>query len=60
MLYSIITGIGVAVQTTQSYSSEAEQAGATIGSGLGIMLLLFIWGIGDLILGLFVFLTRAK
>lgn len=40
--------------------NDAERAGATIGAGLGMTFLLFIWGIGDLILGMFVLFTRRK
>lgn len=40
--------------------SGAEQAGAAIGIGIGPMLILSIWVIGDIILGLFVLFTRPK
>src|SRR3546814_19645707 len=40
--------------------NEDERAGATIGEGLGMTFHLFIWGFGDLILGLFVFFTRRN
>lgn len=40
--------------------SEAEQAGATIGTGIGVALLLVVWVIGDIILGLLVLFTRPK
>ena len=38
--------------------SGAEQAGAAIGTGIGAMLILGIWVVGDIILGLFVLFTR--
>jgi hypothetical protein len=38
----------------------AEQAGAAIGTGIGVALLLGIWVIGDIILGLFVLFTRPR
>jgi hypothetical protein len=38
----------------------AGQAGATIGTGIGVALLLGIWFIGDVILGLLVLFTRPK
>ena len=41
-------------------SNEAERAGAALGDGLGMTFLLFIWGVGDVILGLFVLFTRRK
>jgi hypothetical protein len=40
--------------------NDAERAGAAIGTGLGMTFLLFVWGVGDVILGLFVLLTRRK
>ena len=40
--------------------SEAFQVGAAIGTTLGTGFLLFIWGCGSVILGIFVFLTRGK
>ncbi len=40
--------------------SGAEQTGATIGTGIGVALLLGIWVIGDIILGLLVLFTRPK
>lgn len=40
--------------------SEAERAGATIGTGLGAAVLVGMWVFGDIILGLFVLFTRPK
>ena len=40
--------------------SEAEKAGGAVGAGLGAVLILSIWVIGDIILGLFVLFTRPK
>lgn len=40
--------------------NDAERAGAAIGTGLGMMFLLVVWGLGDVILGLFVLFTRRK
>ncbi len=52
---------GFAVNEVSSTAvNDAERAGAAIGTGLGITFLLFIWGFGDLILGLFVLFTRRK
>ena len=51
---------GVVSDVTKGASSGAEQAGAAIGGALGTGMLLFLWGIGDLILGLFVLFTRPK
>ncbi len=40
--------------------SGAEEAGAVIGTGLGVVMLMAIWVVGDIILGLFVLFTRPK
>lgn len=39
---------------------DAATAGATIGAGLAMGTLLFLWLVGDVILGLFVLFTRRK
>ncbi len=40
--------------------SDAEAAGAAIGTGIGGMILFIIWVFGDIILGIFALLTRPK
>jgi hypothetical protein len=40
--------------------NDAERAGAAIGAGIGMTFLLLIWGLGDVILGMFVLFTRRK
>jgi hypothetical protein len=40
--------------------SQAEQAGAAIGSTLGTGMVIMIWGLGAVILGIPVMLTRGK
>lgn len=59
MAYSIFVGMGAATEGMEAMS-EAEQAGAAIGTGLGAMMLISIWVFGDIILGLFVLFTRPK
>ena len=41
-------------------SSQAERTGTTIGSGFGIMFLLFVWIAGDVVLGFTMLLTKPK
>ncbi|WP_353612827.1 zinc ribbon domain-containing protein [Mangrovibacter phragmitis] len=55
----LIGGMNSASEGMQALSG-AEQAGAAIGTGIGAMLILGIWVIGDIILGLFVLFTRPK
>lgn len=60
MAWWLIVGMGAASETIQSASSSAEQAGAAIGTGIGAAMIIGLWGFGDIILGLFVILTRPK
>lgn len=55
----LVTALGNAGQHMSGLSG-AEHAGAAIGTGIGAMLILGIWVVGDIILGFFVLFTRAK
>ncbi|WP_105436505.1 hypothetical protein [Neorhizobium tomejilense] len=59
MAISLVSGFNAA---TKDYNglSGAEQAGAAIGTGLGVMMVITIWVIGAIILGMFVLFTRPK
>jgi len=59
MIYWLIGGTNAALDSQDSLSG-AELAGAQIGTGLGVAMILSIWVIGDIILGLFVLFTRPK
>lgn len=59
MLYSCATGMaGVNEQTATM--TESERAGAAIGTGLGLFMILGIWAAGALILGFAVMFTRGN
>jgi len=60
MLWWLIASLGGAADLIDSTQDEAEQAGAALGTGIGMLFILFVWGMGDLILGLGVLLTRGK
>ena len=60
MLIWVIGGIVSVGEISETAVNDAERAGAAIGATVGIGMLLFLWGIGDLILGLFVLFTRRK
>jgi hypothetical protein len=65
MLFLLVKGCAVASEgiTNAGLDSEypdAAAAGATIGAGLAMGSLLFMWLVGDVILGLFVLFTRRK
>ena len=60
MLIWVIGGIGVTNDAISSAKNSAEAAGAAVGSGLGMMMLLMLWCIGDIILAILLFLTRPK
>jgi len=59
MAWWLLGGIGSALEGVEAMS-EAEQAGAAIGTGIGAFLILAIWAFGDLILGLLVLFTRPR
>lgn len=40
--------------------SEAEKAGAAIGTGIGVTFILIVWAVGDIITGLLALMTRPK
>jgi hypothetical protein len=40
--------------------SDVEKVGSIIGTTIGVTLLLILWGVGDLILGILVLLTRGN
>jgi hypothetical protein len=60
MLIWLISSMGVVGNVYNSASSSAEQAGASIGAAIGMGFIVSIWGFGDIILGLFVLLTRGE
>ncbi len=55
----LVSGMMSASEGMQGLSG-AQQAGAAIGTGIGAVLILGIWVVGDIILGLFVLFTRPK
>ncbi|WP_226102650.1 zinc ribbon domain-containing protein [Dickeya oryzae] len=60
MIYSVFAGLSSSGQVINHATSELERAGATIGTGIGVMMLGSIWVIGDIVIGILVFLTRPK
>jgi hypothetical protein len=58
MLIWLVGGMG-AVSKMPTHS-DAERAGHAIGAALGFSAILGIWMMGDIILGLFVLLTRGN
>ena len=55
-----ISSEGIVNAGMDSDYPDAATAGATIGAGLAMGSLLFLWLVGDVILGLFVLFTRRK
>lgn len=65
MLFAFLKGCAISSESITNASMESEYAdaataGATIGAGLAMGTLLFLWLVGDVILGLFVLFTRRK
>jgi hypothetical protein len=50
---------GMTAVSSLSPSSDAERAGHIIGATIGFSMIIILWFIGDIILGLFVLLTRG-
>jgi hypothetical protein len=59
MLWWMIASVGTSTEGMEAMN-EAQKAGTAIGAGLGAMMIMTVWVIGDIILGLFVLFTRAK
>lgn len=59
MIWWLFAGTNGAMEMQQGMTG-AERAGAQIGTGIGIMMILTVWVIGDIILGLFVLFTRPS
>ena len=60
MLLWLWSYFGVIDDSMTSSVSEAEVAGTAIGGTIGTGILVTLWVFGDIILGLFVLLTRPK
>ena len=60
MLLWVITSMNAASDVTTKAVSEAEKAGAAIGTGIGMTFLMVIWAIGDIITGMLALMTRPK
>lgn len=60
MALFLFVGVGGLSEGAQKLQSDAEMAGYGIGAAIGIGGLIFLWVAGDIILGLFVLLTRGK
>lgn len=57
MLWSLIRGMSAL--SSMPVHSDAERAGQTLGSAIGLTWLLTMWTLGDIVLGIFVLLTRG-
>ncbi len=56
----LIGGMASASESISQTTNDAEQAGAVIGTGLGAMMIIFLWLAGAVILGIMTLLTRPK
>ncbi len=60
MLAMLVTGLDGAADKSGTLTSDAEQAGAAIGTAIGATLVIGIWVAGDIILGLIMLFTRPS
>jgi hypothetical protein len=59
MAFGLISGL-VNVGNSGMGTTEAERAGAAIGTALGVGMILWVWVLGAAILGLLVFFSRGQ
>ena len=60
MVLWLVSYWGNIARLSEGLTSNAEKAGTVIGATAGTGVLVFVWAAGDIILGLFVLLTRGK
>ena len=60
MVLWMIVEVGGATKQIAEAASTAEKVGISIGTRLGTSIMISIWVAGDVILGLFLFLSKAK
>lgn len=60
MAGALISGLNGASNHTAALHSEAERAGASIGTGLGVAFVLFLWVLGTIIFGFMMMFTRGR
>lgn len=60
MIIALFRGCAATSEIITNAQTEAERAGAGIGTALGMGALLIFWVIGDIIIGIVVLLTRRK
>lgn len=60
MAWSLIAGLGGAGEVAQGAATEAERAGAAIGTAIGAGMILAFWFLGAAVLGMMVYFSRGK
>lgn len=60
MVAWLVLGTQAAIDQSAKLTSSAEQAGAAIGTTLGISMIMGFWVMGAIILGLLSFMTRGS
>ena len=60
MILWVVAGVSATSDVSATAINDAERAGAAIGATIGIGLIVGLWAVGDIILGMFVLLTRRK
>lgn len=60
MVVWLFSAMGSTADVVNNAASEAEKAGAAVGTAIGMSMLLGFWAIGDIILGALVLFTRPR
>lgn len=56
----LVGAAGLMAEQDAALTSEAERAGAAIGAGLGVTVILIVWAVGAVITGLMALFTRPR
>lgn len=60
MLYGLFSGVGESTKRAATLTDPGSRLAHDAGTGLGVMLVLFIWAAGAVILGLMAYFTRGR
>lgn len=60
MVFWLYSGLSGGAEVVGDAASDAEAAGAAIGTGIGVFLILVVWAIGDIILGITYLIARPS
>lgn len=60
MAWWFVDAMTEAAQVVTGATNQTESEGATLGPGIGTMMILIIWGVGSIVLGAMTYFTRFR